>query len=67
MSHDEAHSQHAHSSEGSEQVLTDPVCGMTVDSESTIRHEHAGKTYYFCCEQCRDAFRADPGRYEKSN
>ena len=42
----------------------DPVCGMTVDpSTSTISHDHAGTTYYFCCDGCRTKFQADPDRY----
>ena len=42
----------------------DPVCGMTVDSlTSTISHEHAGQTYYFCCDGCRAKFQADPDRF----
>lgn len=45
-------------------VLLDPVCGMTVDREST-RHiaEHAGVIYAFCSVGCRTAFRKDPETY----
>src|SRR5438876_10116414 len=44
----------------------DPVCGMTVDP-ATARptHQHAGKTYYFCCVPCREKFQADPERFLK--
>ena len=42
----------------------DPVCGMTVDpATARAKAEHAGKTYYFCCSGCADAFKADPQRY----
>jgi Cu+-exporting ATPase len=41
----------------------DPVCGMTVDPATPLRHEHAGTMYYFCAPGCRDRFRADPERY----
>ncbi len=42
----------------------DPVCGMEVDpGRPGARHEHRGRTYYFCCEGCRDLFRADPEKY----
>ena len=42
----------------------DPVCGMTVDPiSSKISHEHAGRTYYFCCDRCCEKFRSDPQRY----
>jgi P-type Cu+ transporter len=42
----------------------DPVCGMNVDP-STAKHkiEHAGKTYYFCCVQCVEKFRAHADDY----
>ncbi len=43
--------------------VTDPVCGMTVDRAKALRHEHGGRTYYFCSSGCRDAFIADPERY----
>ena len=26
-------------------------------------HQHAGKTYYFCCAPCVDKFKADPNKY----
>ncbi len=45
-------------------MMTDPVCGMDVDpARAAARHEHKGTTYYFCCDGCRDLFRADPGKY----
>lgn len=42
----------------------DPVCGMTVDPDrSKARADHAGKTYFFCCESCATKFRAAPEKY----
>ncbi len=42
----------------------DPVCGMMVDpATAKHRHEHGGKTYYFCAARCRERFMADPVRY----
>src|SRR5258708_23590515 len=42
----------------------DPVCGMTVDpARAKATHEHAGKTYYFCCPGCQVKFSADPAKY----
>src|SRR6202165_3988445 len=39
----------------------DPVCGMTVDSESTDhRSIRDGRTYYFCSAGCQDSFEKDP-------
>jgi uncharacterized membrane protein YraQ (UPF0718 family)/YHS domain-containing protein len=42
---------------------TDPVCGMTVDRAKALRLVHAGRTLYFCCEGCRDAFVKAPESY----
>ena len=40
---------------------TDPVCGMRVDSESAAAEtSYAGNTYYFCSENCRQRFEANP-------
>ncbi|MDQ3705285.1 MAG: YHS domain-containing protein [Chloroflexota bacterium] len=46
----------------------DPVCGMTVDTE-TARHqsEYNGTTYYFCASGCKRAFDADPTSYSGRN
>ncbi|WP_404711395.1 heavy metal translocating P-type ATPase [Sphingomonas sp. MMS24-J13] len=42
----------------------DPVCGMTVDRETTAHHAvHGGTTYDFCSAGCRSKFVADPDRY----
>ncbi len=37
-------------------MALDPICGMTVSEDSEIRAERDGKTYYFCCEHCRQQF-----------
>ncbi|HZZ60202.1 MAG TPA: heavy metal translocating P-type ATPase [Roseiarcus sp.] len=42
----------------------DPVCGMPVDpAAAKHKTDHAGATYYFCCNSCREKFLADPARY----
>lgn len=41
-------------------MAIDPICGMSVDESSPIRAEHAGQTYFFCCEHCREKFLANP-------
>jgi Cu+-exporting ATPase len=42
----------------------DPVCGMDVDPKSAkYKHEHAGKSYSFCCAGCLEKFKAAPARY----
>src|SRR3984893_4167068 len=45
-------------------TATDPVCGMSVDPHATAhRHEHRGRTHYFCSAGCRAKFEADPAKY----
>ena len=42
----------------------DPVCGMTVDTESAKhRHAHDDKDYFFCSAGCAQKFRSDPAKY----
>ncbi len=44
--------------------VQDPVCGMTIDpAAAAARIEHAGKTYSFCSETCRERFQSEPARY----
>ena len=45
-------------------TVRDPVCGMTVDPETTVyRHRHDGEAYYFCSGHCLGKFDAEPTRY----
>jgi Cu+-exporting ATPase len=47
-----------------EAELKDPVCGMTVDPETTPHHaSHEGRDYHFCSAGCRTKFIADPEAY----
>jgi YHS domain-containing protein len=47
----------------------DPVCGMEVDAEQAraagrvIEHDH--RTYYFCTDDCKKQFAANPERFER--
>jgi len=45
-------------------MAIDPVCGMKVE-EKKAEHQtqFAGKTYFFCSEDCRKEFDADPDEY----
>ncbi len=66
MSHDDhRHEDHGagHGQGGDGAVLRDPVCGMTVAADSEHRHDHAGQTYRFCSDRCRQKFAADPDRF----
>lgn len=43
---------------------TDPVCGMPVNRNwAKAQMEYRGRTYYFCIEDCRTRFAAEPERY----
>jgi xanthine dehydrogenase accessory factor len=45
---------------------TDPVCGMAVDVGPASRTaEYQGRTYYFCCAGCQQAFETQPAAYVK--
>jgi Cu+-exporting ATPase len=41
----------------------DPVCSMTVSSDSEYHYHHAGKDYYFCSEHCLHKFKEHPEQY----
>lgn len=44
--------------------VTDPVCGMTIDSSKAAATEtRQGQSYYFCSTSCHDKFKAAPDRY----
>ncbi len=42
----------------------DPVCKMTVETQ-TAQHksDYQGTTYYFCAPGCKRAFDKEPGKY----
>ena len=45
-------------------MVTDPVCGMRIDSEEAAgTTQYQGTTYYFCSQSCHDAFVANPSEY----
>ncbi len=45
-------------------MTKDPVCGMKVDeNRAEFQTQFAGKKYYFCSEECRQEFEAEPDGY----
>lgn len=45
-------------------AVKDPVCGMEIEREDAVGSvEHEGTTYYFCSDDCREEFEADPTAY----
>lgn len=48
----------------SENVVTDPVCGMRINKNTAAASvEFIGKTLYFCIDECHRKFLADPERF----
>jgi uncharacterized protein len=45
--------------------VTDPVCGMRLDRSKAVRAQHAGRTYFFCSEHCREQFESEPDGYAR--
>ncbi len=46
--------------------VKDPVCRMTVDSDTAKwKHKLGNKSFYFCSQQCVVKFKGEPAKYEK--
>jgi YHS domain-containing protein len=45
----------------------DVVCGMIVPEDTEYKLQYQGKTYYFCCEDCLNEFKANPSKYVSKN
>lgn len=44
----------------------DPVCGMEVEeTKAKATTQYKKRTYYFCCEPCKEAFEKEPEKYVK--
>ena len=63
--HDHARDDHAHHENPEhDTIVTDPVCGMKVDTRTAKYSTELHVTpYYFCNPRCLDKFWADPDRY----
>ncbi|MEM3518589.1 MAG: copper-translocating P-type ATPase [Nitrososphaerales archaeon] len=49
-----------------EQMVTDPVCGMKIDSKTAYsKIEYKEKLIYFCSKACEEAFKKNPKKYLK--
>jgi putative ABC transport system ATP-binding protein len=44
-------------------MVTDPVCGMAVDTTSLYRHDAHGRSWWFCSSHCRDEYAANPDAF----
>jgi uncharacterized membrane protein YraQ (UPF0718 family)/YHS domain-containing protein len=55
---------HSRRPEPGANLVTDPVCGMSVDPATAERRSlHNGQAYYFCSAGCKETFDKDPGKY----
>ncbi len=61
MTHEHHHGSHDHVT--SQPSVTDPVCGMVVDPETTLTMDYDGRTYHFCSNHCRHRFQQDPSSF----
>jgi len=44
----------------------DPVCGMSIATQTAKSTVHAGHVFYFCSTECRTKFESDPASYAKA-
>lgn len=44
------------STTGKEDMAKDPVCGMVIPKDRSIKREVGGRSYYFCSDSCVKAF-----------
>ncbi len=51
-------------------VARDPMCGMEVDQKraaaASRTSEYGGVTYYFCAEECKKRFDAEPAKHAQA-
>jgi len=47
----------------SENLVTDPICGMKGKPEDWIEYEYKGEKYYFCSNSCLMEFKQEPDKY----
>lgn len=49
-------------------IEIDPVCGMEVDTDTSVLWtDYEGKTYWFCGRGCLLEFKDDPDKYLTSD
>ncbi len=46
------------------ETYRDPLCGRLLTPVATTpKSEYQGKTYYFCCDLCKQLFDREPQKY----
>ena len=43
--------------------VKDPVCGMSVKSDTPYKMKREDRKYFFCSAECMEQFRKEPKRY----
>lgn len=47
-------------------TVADPVCGVQIEPPNAAAETtYQGNTYYFCSQECKQKFDADPQKYMK--
>lgn len=44
-------------------MVTDPVCGMSLEQEHAVKQTWDGRAWFFCSSGCRDEFLCAPARF----
>ncbi len=48
-------------------MVTDPVCGMTIEeNKAAATEKYQDTTLYFCSDSCHSKFQANPNQYVSS-
>ena len=50
---------------GAHETAKDPICGMVVDKNKSLKKEMGGRTYYFCSDGCLRTFEAPEEELKK--
>ncbi len=46
-----------------ETVAVDLVCSMGLEKAQAVSYKYQGKTYYFCCDECKRKFKKNPDKF----
>ncbi|MBI5755394.1 MAG: heavy metal translocating P-type ATPase [Nitrospirae bacterium] len=63
--HKESHKEMVQAVSGSAETAKDPICGMVVDKNKSLKKEAGGRMYYFCSDGCLRTFEAPEEELEK--
>src|SRR3990170_1096336 len=61
----ESHKTMAAAEAGAHETAKDPICGMVVDKNKSLKKEMGGRMYYFCSDGCLRTFEAPEEELKK--